>query len=149
MKRIRSILVGTLVLAAGALHAQQQSTDTGCGNATLKGAYAVAISGVRPNPNNPYVTEQVIGVAIQNFDGAGNFTQIDNVKGSHSGVILNRSGSGTYSVNADCTGTYTLNNTGVPFPLVIQFVIVSGGSGFRGVVISPQAVMVAAEATKV
>jgi hypothetical protein len=124
-------------------------TAYACDNSTLNGAYAVSLNGTRPNPQNPFAIEQVIGVAIQTFDGAGNFIQTDNVKDAQSGIIPDRPSSGTYVVNANCTGTYTLNNTGVPFPLVIQFVIKNDGGGFRGVVVSPQTVMVTAQATKI
>jgi hypothetical protein len=149
MRPTSRVVLGLLALSAAALHAQPAGSGNACGSGTLTGAYAVSLSGTRPNPQNPYVTEQMIGVAIQTFDGAGNFNQTDNVKGSQSGIIPNRPGFGTYVVNADCTGTFTLNNSGVPFPLVVQFVIESGGGGFRGVVVSPQAVMITAEATKI
>ncbi len=87
-------------------------------------------------------------MVIQIFDGQGSFSQTDNMKGSVSGITPNRPGSGTYSVNPDCTGTYTLNNKGVPFPIVTQMVIVDGGAEFRGVVVSPQPVMISANGRK-
>lgn len=76
------------VLTASALRSQ-----TLCSNASLKGPYGVQITGTRPAPSIlaggqaiPGTTEQVIGVVIQIFDGAGGFTQTDNVKGSLSGI---------------------------------------------------------------
>jgi len=133
----------------------QTSAATQCSNATLNGPYGVSISGTRPAPSVlpnilylPGAIEQAIGVVIQTFDGQGNFTQTDNVKGALSGITPNRPGSGTYSVNSDCTGTYTLNNKGVPFPIVTQMVIVDGGAAFRAVVVSPQTVMIAANGHK-
>jgi hypothetical protein len=137
------------------MRAQQTPAATTCGNETLNGAYGVSIAGTRPAPSVlpnslflPGYIEQVIGVAIQIFDGQGGFSQTDNLKGLVSGITPNRPGSGTYSVNSDCTGTYTLNNKGVPFPIVTQIVIVDSGAEFRGVVVSPQAVMVTANGRK-
>jgi len=154
MKKIAMFKMAALLLAAGALHAQQ--TPGTCSNQTLKGTYGLLISGTRPAPSVlansgfylPGSPEQVIGVVIQTFDGNGNFSQTDNVKGSLSGIIFDRPGSGSYTVNPDCTGTFSVNNTGIPFPIVNRFVIVNGGTEFRSVVVSPQAVMVMAHGAK-
>ncbi len=147
--------VFALMMSAAVMYAQGTPAPAACSNATLTGAYGVSISGTRPAPSVlpniatlPGYIEQAIGVAVQIFDGQGNFTQMDNVKGSVSGITPNRPGSGTYSVNSDCTGTYMLNNKGVPFPIVTQIVIVNSGAEFRGVVVSPQAVMISASGYK-
>lgn len=88
---------------------------TPCSLATLQGAYGVTVAGIVPAPSvlptyffSPGTPEQIIGIAIQTFDGKGGFTQTDNVKGTLSGIVPDRPGRGTYSVNADCTGTYTV-----------------------------------------
>ena len=80
---------------------------------------------------------------IQIFDGAGGFTQTDNVKGSLSGITADRPSVGTYSVNPDCTGTYTVNNPGMP-PIVNRFVATDNGQTMLAAVVSPQAVLVTA-----
>jgi hypothetical protein len=136
---------------------QDQAEDTTCSNQTLHGVYGISISGTRPAPPPasgvpnyvPGTIEQVIGVDTRTFDGAGNFTQISNDKGSLSGIAPNRAGQGTYSVNPDCSGTTTLNIPGVPFPVVIDIVIVSHGREFRGIVASPQPVMISSSGRKV
>jgi hypothetical protein len=147
----------TVVLQAVAVFLSAGATapaQTLCSTATLRGNYGVQISGTRPAPSvlagiqaNPGTTEQVVGVVIQIFDGAGNFTQVDNVKGSLSGIAPSRPGGGIYSVNPDCTGTFTVNNAGSP-PIVNQFVVVDNGQGFLTAVTSPQAVLVTATARK-
>ncbi len=154
MKRIAVFHVFALMTFTAAMCAQTPVAPT-CSDATLNGAYGVNISGTRPAPSVlpnsvflPGYIEQAIGVVIQIFDGQGSFSQTDNVKGSVSGIIPNRPGSGTYSVNSDCTGTYTVNNKGVPFPIVTQMVIVDGGAEFRGIVVSPQPVMITANGRK-
>jgi hypothetical protein len=143
----QTILLG-LTTVAGA------QCQTICSNATLKGYYGVQITGTRPAPSilsgiqaTPGTTEQVVGVVIQIFAGDGNFTQTDNVKGSLSGITPDRPGTGTYSVNPDCTGTFTVNNPGNP-PIVNRFVIVDNGQEFLSAVVSPQPVFVTATGRK-
>ena len=139
-----------LILVAAAVGQAQ----TLCSNATLRGYYGLQIVGTRPAPSvlsgiqaTPGTIEQVAGVVVQVFDGAGGFTQTDNVKGSLSGIALDRAGAGGYSVNPDCTGTFTVNNLGSP-PIVNRFVIVDNGQAFMTAVVSPQAVMVTATGRK-
>jgi hypothetical protein len=48
-------------------------------------------------------TERVIGVVTRTYDGEGNFKQCDNIKGTSSGIVPDRSSSGAYQVDADCT----------------------------------------------
>lgn len=154
MKRLAMLNMSALLLAPNALHGQ---TPAVCNNLTLKGAYGLSISGSRPAPSVlansgfylPGSIEQVIGVLIQTFDGNGNFTQTDNVKGSLSGIIFDRPGAGTYTINADCTGTFSLVNMGIPFPIVTRFVVVNGGAQFHAVVVSPQTVMVMSQGTRI
>jgi hypothetical protein len=149
---MRRAIFQTLICAMSAVACAQ--CQTVCSNATLKGYYGVQISGTRPAPSilsgiqaTPGTIEQVVGVAIQIFAGDGTFTQTDNVKGSLSGITPDRAGTGTYSVNPDCTGTYTVNNPGNP-PIVNRFVIVDNGQGFLTAVVSPQAVLVTATGKK-
>jgi hypothetical protein len=137
---------------------QVQNDSTTCSNETLEGTYGISISGTRPAPPPPsgipnYVPgtiEQVIGVDTRTFDGHGNFTQISNEKGSLSGIAVpNSVVHGTYNVNPDCSGTTTLHIPGVPFAVVLDIVVVNHGNEFRGIVASPQPVMVSSNGRKV
>jgi hypothetical protein len=80
--------------------------QTGCSNSSLRGNYGFQIKGtiVGLGP--------IGGIALITFDGGGNFTQTDNVSVNGFPIVPNRPGSGTYNVNADCTGTQTLNQAG-------------------------------------
>jgi hypothetical protein len=93
----------------GALQATAQD-DQSCSNASLKGTYGFQFTGSIPG------VFAIGGVARVLFDGQGNFTQSDDVQILVSGqapvVILDRPGSGTYTVNPDCTGSETLNAGG-------------------------------------
>jgi len=80
--------------------------NNGCTNSTLRGSYAFQITSQILAP--AAVAGPVSGVALTTFDGAGNLTQIDHV--THNGVVPIeewRPATGAYTVNSDCTGTFT------------------------------------------
>jgi hypothetical protein len=142
-------------LAARLLDDDESSS---CSNETLAGSYGVALNGTRPAPAPPsgvpnYVpgtVEQLIGVDTQTFDGAGNFSQITNEKGSLSGILFpNRLLQGTYTVNSDCSGTITLHIPGLPFSILYDIVIVNHGKEFHGIVASPLGPMVSTTGRKI
>jgi hypothetical protein len=111
-----------------------------CSVQTLKGSYGIQISGVRPSaPGGPI--ESIIGVAIRTYDGQGSFEQVDNVKGSISGMVPDRQGFGTYTVNADCSGVAQTQ----PSPTLLleeRFGIVNDGDEIRSMTALPPPVMV-------
>jgi hypothetical protein len=73
------------------------------------------------------------------FDGRGKVTDLDHIVGNGVQPATEwRSGEGTYTVNADCTGNLTVNFVGAP-PLILYFVVGRWGSAFRGVVGAPGA----------
>jgi hypothetical protein len=105
-----------------------------CSNRTLHGNYGLTIEGLLAIPG-PGI--QLRGVVLQGYDGDGHITQVDHVviDGAPPSEAW-RPGTGTYSVNADCTGTATINlpsSTGAP-PLVVYFVVTKEGRGIRQVV---------------
>jgi hypothetical protein len=130
------------VFAVGLAHADSDERGFTCSAKTLKGTYGIQMQGMRPVP--PALgggIETVIGVVIRTYDGIGNFTQTDNVKGSVSGIIPDRPGHGTYEVYADCTGVIQLS----PAPGVLieeRMVIVRRGDELRTITASPLPIMV-------
>jgi hypothetical protein len=93
------------------------------------------------------MSETVIGVVIRTFDDEGGFTQFDNIKGSITGLVVDRPGSGTYQVNPDCSGTTQF----VPGPgLLIEerMVGVDYGHEIRSITAVPAPVMVSAVAKR-
>jgi hypothetical protein len=106
-----------------------------CGNQTLKGTYANSLHGLIfiPGGSAPLV---LAGVVKTTYDGNGTFTQVDAVSDNGSGVTGWRPGSGTYSVNPDCTGTQTIVVAGMP-DLHLQFVVSPSGNTLHFVVIDP------------
>jgi hypothetical protein len=131
-----TILVGAVSLAAA------DGEGRGCSNATLRGHYGIILSGTKPSGPPPAPLEQMIGLSLKYFDGAGGSTQTDNIRGSITGLQRPDSpGTGTYSINEDCTGTGTLVTAGTP-PLELRYVIVNKGKEVLVVVTSPSNVMV-------
>ena len=137
-----AVLVFSAAFGAGAVNAAAQGDTTLCSAATIRGTYGIHMQGTRPVP--PGLgggMESVIGVVIRTYDGLGNVTQVDNVKGSVTGITPDRPGFGTYQVSVDCITTVEFEPTpGVI--LVEQLVIVEGGAEMRGIVVSPLAAMV-------
>ena len=70
------------------------------------------------------------------YDGQGGFSAVGVSHGQMTGVREGLPVTGTYFVNADCTGGQTTNIPGVP-PLEDRFVIVDNGREVRTVVVAP------------
>jgi hypothetical protein len=130
----------SLIVAGATFGHDGNGRHGGCSNRTIKGTYGIQMHGTRPVPGGTGV-ETVIGLVTRTYDGAGKFTQVDNVKGSVSGIVPNRAGAGTYVVNADCTGT-TLFQPGPGIAIEERIVIVDFGQEVFSITVSPQPLMV-------
>ena len=114
MKRtIVSLVLLASTLVVGAVpNAQAQQ----CSNASLKGSYGRYASGIVVPAGTPRV-----GLARETYDGKGNWT--NKITLNNNGTVIPINDSGSYTVNADCTGTIFNTASGVTVP----FVIVDGG----------------------
>jgi hypothetical protein len=149
---IATIFAATLAIGAGsralgsADHRAESKKPHGCTNETLRGTYGIQIQGTRPSAPGGAV-ESVIGVVTRDYDGLGQFTQVDNVKGSITGWVPDRVGGGTYEVNADCTAIVHAQ----PGPNILleeRLVIVGDGREVLSATMLPPPVMVTAIAQK-
>jgi hypothetical protein len=130
----KGMLAAAIALSALPGVARADNND-GCSNATLKGEYAFAVTSYTP-PGLPNGPPQVVA-GIKTFDGKGNLTQRDYRSDSlrttgQTDFAPEGQETGTYTVNADCTGgaVINLNVPGTPFPHgVIQIVFVISGGG--------------------
>lgn len=147
------VVIGGLGIMLGNVGANSAYADSSptqrleCGNKLIKGTYGVQMQGTRPVPGGTGI-EVMIGVVTRKFDGAGSFTQIDNVKGAISGFAPDRPGSGTYEVSADCLGTTRFE----PAPGIVveeRFVVVDYGHEIRSIVTTPQPTMVSTVAKRI
>ena len=126
-------LIATILLAPSAL--AQENLPT-CTNRLLSGDYGFTIRGQKlagPGPIGPQV-----GIAMAHFDGDGSFTQTDTV--TINGVVVadftHPAASKTYTVNPDCTGTFTINFADGRPPVATAFVVVDNGNEIDVVVTS-------------
>ena len=133
------ILVACGLLAPNAF-AVDQPNEGPCSNRTLSGAYGFSLQGILfAIPGvilPPGATVQLRGVVMTNFDGKGNFTQVDHVviNGTPPALVWTP-GYGTYTVNPNCTGTAVINVPGNPLaPVRVQFVVVKQGKEIYQVV---------------
>ena len=114
------ILFATLMLSSACLYAEDGGRT--CNNATLKGDYAFTVTGTRPTgPGGPL--EEFVGLSLATFDAKGGGIQIGASHGSVNGDSVDDSGTFTYTLNPDCSGTATLqlsNNR----PLIRLWIVV-------------------------
>jgi len=113
-----------------------QSDSPACNNRIIAGNYGFTIEGNKLGGLGPI--GPMMGVAMTQFDGNGGLTQIDTV--TINGVVVadftHTPASGTYTVNSDCTGTFTINFTDNRPTVVTNFVVVEAGLEIDAVVIS-------------
>jgi hypothetical protein len=128
----------TMVVCGLASPALADSGPQPCSNRTLKGDYGFTIEGILGIPGAqlpPGLGLTLRGLAMTHYDGRGNFTQMDHIVVAFAPASEDWTpGSGTYTVNPDCTGTAVLNSTENPAPLALHFVIVKDGKEIRQVV---------------
>jgi len=128
------MIVFCLLAVGGTAVAQSSNTPASapdgngrCSNRTLNGSYGFALDGTFL-PATPFR-----GVVMQHYDGNGNITQVDHI------VVYGAPppqewtpGSGTYTVNPDCTGAATLTTpAGI---IYLHFVVVNNGKQINQVV---------------
>jgi hypothetical protein len=112
------------------------ANDRRCSNRTLQGRYATVVEGYFIGAPTPIPFRSV---AMTHFDGRGNVRQVDH-------AVINGTpppmdwlpATGTYSVNADCTGESELDIPGNPSsPLSIRFVLGDEGNLLLSVLSEP------------
>ena len=84
--------------------------ENGCSLRTLNGSYGAAGDGLIAIGEPPVTSSNTIPIAVagvQMFDGTGNFSLSNTT--NLGGLVFPSTGTGTYTVNADCTGSVTAN----------------------------------------
>ena len=121
-----------MVTALALLGASRAQAGT-CSNRSLHGNYGSTFTGQLGQAPAPLIPLE--GLVLTHYDGKGSFSQADfavfNGVPSSPGFVGGETG--TYTINADCTGTATIN-----FPdgrqLDLKLVVVKGGRELFSVV---------------
>jgi hypothetical protein len=126
----------SLLFLAASTQGFAQSDSPRCNARLIAGTYGFALTGNKLAGNGPVGPQ--VGVAMTHFDGDGSLTQIDTVTvaGKVVADFTHTPANGTYSVNPDCTGTFTLDFTDGRPNVVANFVVVRNGMEIDAVVIS-------------
>jgi hypothetical protein len=110
-----------------------KADDKGCSNTTLGGTFAYTSTGFITAP--PSLAGPFAETGTQYFDGKGGTNAT--LMLSQNGNIVPATVTGTYTVNADCTGTMTLQVSPIGVTVDVFFVvdnIVNGsGNGFQAI----------------
>jgi hypothetical protein len=135
-------MIVCFVLAGASAMAQSDTAHSGdrpCSNRTLFGDYGSQIEGTVLGPNLPFR-----GLAMGHFDGKGNITQVDHIVFNGIPPVVEWTpGTGTYTVNPDCTGSGVINSPSAQGPINLHFVVVNHGKQINQVVDANAATAVA------
>jgi hypothetical protein len=120
---------------------QAQTASPYCNNMLIKGDYGFSIEGTKLAGPPMTPTGPQVGVAMTHFNGddlngVGTLTQIDAVTigGQQVSDFSHKPASGTYTVNPDCTGSFTLTFYDNRPTVTTYFVVVDNGSEIDTVV---------------
>ena len=135
------VKAAALVLLTVSLFASAYAANSPfCNNRLIAGSYGFTIEGTKLAGAGPVGSQ--VGVAMTDFDGNGNLTQIDSV--TIGGVTVadwtHTPATGTYAVNPDCTGSFTIDFTDGRPTVKANFVVVENGSEIDTVVVFPAGV---------
>lgn len=137
MKRVIVNVAALVLLTLGGWGtARAQSESPACNNKLIAGHYGFTIEGSKLGGQGP--TGPQVGVALTEFDGKGGLTQIDTVtvNGEVVADFAHPPATGTYKVNPDCTGAFTIDFTDGRPPVSANFVVIEDGLEIDTVVIS-------------
>ena len=134
VSRMVAIVVCGLLVAASSARAEDKDKDTICSDRTIEGDYASAVDGViLPAPG---VSLSIRGINIVHNDGKGHSTQVDSLILNGTPISDWTPVTGTYHINADCTGTGTLLPSTGGF-VNLRFVVAKHGKEIHAVVWPP------------
>jgi hypothetical protein len=126
---ITTLAFGTMSIA--------NAQDRKCSVASLEGTFAYTSTGFIVAAPYPPIIGPYAEVGTQTFDGKGGVTFTLN--SSTNGSVGPGTATGTYTVNEDCTGTFTEANSG--FTSSFSFVIDDNSNGFQAICQDPGAVI--------
>jgi hypothetical protein len=100
----KAFTIAAVTVLGVSLAPTAKAADKGCTNLTLSGTFSQRGTGVILAP--PSLAGPMANVGTLTFDGAGAVTGVQ--VNSLNGTTVPATEKGTYQVNPDCTGTYTV-----------------------------------------
>jgi len=132
----RSFTIAAITALALSVAPTAKADDKGCSNLSITGTFAVTTTGysvAAPDPVGPAFAQ----VSMQTFGGAGVTTNVGMTNSN--GTVGQANNAGTFTVNPDCTGTFTLS--GAKGPSTWFFVISDNWNEIRAICVDPFAVL--------
>ena len=125
------VATSALVMCCSLLPASSAGAAT-CSNITIQGSYGYHAEGMLAPAPNLSLTFRSVGMT--HFDGDGHVTWVEHtVIGGVSLAPGFTAASGTYHVNANCTGSAVINTPNSPVPLHLSFIVVNDGKEVHSV----------------
>ena len=132
----KTFTIAAIATLAMAIAPTANAADKGCSNASIQGTFVFRGAGSHFPPTGVALLDVLFA---QTFDGNGALTatgvQSDN------GNILQVTQTGTYTVNPDCTGTYTALLSPLGFTVHFFFVIADSGKELEVISTDPNTVV--------
>jgi hypothetical protein len=132
----KNFAIAAVTALALAVAPTAKADNKGCSNASLNGTFAHIGTGFTTAP--PAMAGPLAGVGTDTFDGNGKITGSATL--SLNGNIVSATETGTYKVNPDCTGTYTVQFSGGGATTAF-FVIADSGNEIHAVCTDPGTVL--------
>jgi hypothetical protein len=125
----KTFAIAAITVLAFAMARTANAQDKRCSEATLEGTFAYTSTGFIVAAPIPPLVGPTAEVGTQHFNGQGGVTFTFNA--SQNGNIGPGTATGTYTVNHNCTGTFTEDLPG--FTAHYSFVIDDNGNGFQAI----------------
>lgn len=131
----------SLLLITVALFAATTSRAQLCSERSLKGSYGYTVTGTITQNSGPLLAGPFVAVGRIVFDGRGH---VSTVRSLNDGgfPLTNDAGTGTYSVQHDCTGSFNIT-VGPPTSQIVLTlsIVLDDTDQIRGVVTTPNVVL--------
>ncbi|MGA3092094.1 MAG: hypothetical protein ABSD75_26095 [Terriglobales bacterium] len=129
------------IVSAIAFSVMPSASAQGCSDRSLNGSFGYTVTGTIVQNSGPLVAGPFVAVGRIVFDGKGRVSTVRSL--NDDGIVLqNDSGTGTYTMNSDCAGTFNIT-VGPPADQIelTLSIVLDDTDQVRGVVTTPNAVL--------
>jgi hypothetical protein len=135
---------GTIVAALAGLivlSSSQQANAQVCSNQSLKGSFGYTVTGTITKTTRPLIAGPFVAVGKLTFDGVGGVKTVRSF--NDNGFALREDpGTGSYTMNKDCTGSFTITVGPSTNQVVLSLdIVLDDTNQLRGVVTTADVVL--------